>query len=69
MSEAQTETTKHGVRKQRVIVEQYFDDENDLKRFQQDELLQVVASIGQVLSNYGDKHDKVRAERAGKAGG
>jgi hypothetical protein len=52
---AVTEQTETGTRlKQRTIFEQYFDDSAELKLFQQNEFLEMVANIGLTMAKYGD---------------
>lgn len=58
------EMTESGERvKQDLLFNQYFEDDQELKAFQQDELLQIQAAIAQVMVKWGDKQNAKKQQR------
>ncbi len=64
-----TEETNDGVRtKQRVILEQYFEDGVELKNFQQKEMIGIVNAIGLEMINFGDRYESEAPQRKQRRG-
>ena len=54
-------------RYQEVIVRQYFETSEEMKAFQQKEMMEIVANVGAAMVRFGDRHEAERAQRKGSA--